>query len=68
MYFNNHLLGILFLQSNLIVHRDLKIDNILIDNQNRILISDFGTAFKFSVKDTFKLKFNNPHLPKGGVL
>jgi serine/threonine protein kinase len=54
----------LFLQKNLIVHRDLKIDNVLIDDQNRVLISDFGTACKLD--EDLIMNYNHIEISKGG--
>ena len=38
--------GVLHLQKNGFVHRDLKLNNILIDNEGHIVIIDFGMAVK----------------------
>lgn len=38
--------AIQFLHKNLIVHRDIKLENILLDGQGRIKIGDFGVSRK----------------------
>ena len=44
--FKQIILGIQFIHKNKIVHRDIKLDNILIDLNNKIKICDFGVSKK----------------------
>ena len=43
-WFHHLLKGLAFLESQHVVHRDLKLDNLLIDEKGRVIISDFGKA------------------------
>ena len=45
-WFHQLLEGLIFLHSQNVVHRDLKLDNLLIDEKGRVIISDFGKAVK----------------------
>ena len=38
--------GLIYIHSNMIWHRDIKLDNILLDDKNNIKISDFGISAK----------------------
>lgn len=47
--------GVNYLHQKGIVHRDLKLENLLLDSNQNILISDFGFANSFRTKNGFQL-------------
>ncbi|KAJ3315246.1 hypothetical protein HDV04_003639 [Boothiomyces sp. JEL0838] len=47
-FFAQLLVGVSFLHENGIVHRDLKLENLLLDKNKKIIITDFGFANRFS--------------------
>jgi 3-phosphoinositide dependent protein kinase-1 len=50
------ILGLAHMHSNRIIHRDLKPENMLLDDQNRVKITDFGTAKIFAPDQPFELE------------
>jgi serine/threonine protein kinase len=46
-YFTQLISGIRYLHRNQIVHRDLKLENLLLDQHNNLIITDFGFAFSY---------------------
>uniref|UniRef100_F6U667 non-specific serine/threonine protein kinase n=2 Tax=Ciona intestinalis TaxID=7719 RepID=F6U667_CIOIN len=43
--------GVGYLHANGVVHRDLKCENVLLSNRNRIKVADFGFSRKMSLRD-----------------
>ena len=43
-----------------VVHRDLKLDNLLVDDKGRVIISDFGKAVVLD--ETMKVAYNHGEL------
>jgi serine/threonine protein kinase len=50
--------GLMYLKENLIVHLDIKLDNILINKDGNLKIADFGLAEKLTHKDDILYKFS----------
>ena len=44
-------MGIAYLHKSLIVHRDIKLENILLDGHGHIKIADFGVSKKIDHRD-----------------
>ena len=55
------LLALAHIHKNKIIHRDLKPENVLLDGENRVKITDFGTAKIFGPDQPFEL-------PKGSFV
>ncbi|KAJ3318943.1 hypothetical protein HDV06_006932 [Boothiomyces sp. JEL0866] len=49
-----------FIHSSHVVHRDLKLENILLDHQNNVLVSDFGLSRAFGQSDHMKTFCGTP--------
>ncbi|CAD8210754.1 unnamed protein product [Paramecium pentaurelia] len=52
--------GVHYIHSKNIIHRDLKIDNILIDDENQIKIIDFGLACQFNNIESRNISCGTP--------
>lgn len=46
-YFAQLISGVRYLHRNQIVHRDLKLENLLLDQHDNLIITDFGFAFSY---------------------
>lgn len=57
-WFHHLLEGLAFLESQHVVHRDLKLDNLLIDEKGRVIISDFGKAILLD--ETMQIPYTFP--------
>ena len=56
-WFIDLLKGLTFLDSHRVVHRDLKLENLLLDEMGRVIVSDFGTAVMLD--DTMATPFSH---------
>lgn len=51
--FRDIIKGIAYIHQNGVVHRDIKLDNILLDGRGRVKIADFGVSRKVKEKNEF---------------
>lgn len=56
--------GVLYLERNLICHLDLKMSNVLVAEDEKIVLCDFGCAMQFE-DNTFRMPFTRGVLPGG---
>ena len=59
-WFKELLSGLLFLEKHCVVHRDLKMENLLLNEGGKLVIGDFGKAVLLA--DDFKLPYINGEL------
>ncbi|KAJ9080177.1 Serine/threonine-protein kinase [Entomophthora muscae] len=69
-YFEQIIDGIGYCHSNFVVHRDIKVENIMIDSENNVKIIDFGLANFFDQKNALKtfcgsLQYSAPEIMRG---
>jgi len=53
--------GIEYLHQNGIAHRDIKLENILLDDKNRVKIADFGMSCPYNEGQTLTTRCGSPH-------
>lgn len=53
--------AVVHMHSRNVVHRDLKLDNILVDTKDRVKIIDFGFATKCDVNEKLSFFCGTPH-------
>lgn len=58
-YMHQILLGVQYLHSKRIIHRDLKLGNLFLDDDLRVKIGDFGLAAKIEYEGLCSQKNNN---------
>ena len=51
--------GLIFLQEHAVVHRDLKLNNLLLTAQGKMIICDFGKALAMEPEDNFTMPFRS---------
>jgi len=53
--------GVEYMHEMGICHRDLKLENVLLDSQNNVKIADFGMSVLFEEGQTLKTRCGSPH-------
>lgn len=54
--------GLVFLESQSVVHRDLKLNNLLLTAHGTMIICDFGKAIAMEPEDQFTMKYRSGEL------
>ena len=54
--------GLVFLEKHAVVHRDLKMSNLLCSADGNVIISDFGKAIM--IDDSFKVQYTSGRFAK----
>jgi len=57
-----------YCHANLVVHRDLKLENVLIDNQGNVKVTDFGLANMIEPGKTLKTFCGSPNYTAPEIL
>lgn len=68
VYFNQIILAISYIHSKGIAHRDLKLQNILVDSENILKLCDFGFAHENSVHDLLKTYCGSPYFASPEII
>ena len=54
--------AVAYIHSNLVLHRDLKLPNIMLVQNNHIKVIDFGTSKRFGDDDQTLVEYGNSSL------
>ena len=53
--------SVIYLRKNRIIHRDLKLGNVFLDEHLNVKLGDFGLAAKLNSDDDTRYEFSVPH-------